>query len=334
MKNKRNCFSFFPRIHPISLLLSMMFLFITFNGSEAQSQILQPVEYNKDQLVKMAVQGQISEARMSYPPYRIGADGKLSVVPGTESIVYNFRTGDSAVNMAGDHIEPAVTLRHPSPFDSPESRGFTFLSCIGNTVRVLTGEAKGEIGYIIGKHGDPRVMVDFKDPEVLKKLTLNDKMHIYAHGVGMEFTNVEGVKIMSTSPALIDALTEAGMGVTEEGKLRINVALKVPAKIMGSGLRRSHSHSGDYDIQMFDEEVVNKYNLDRLRFGDIVAIINADVSYGRIYRTGAITIGVVSHGNSVVAGHGPGVTTLFTSTEGNIDPVLDSDANLKNLLFK
>ena len=334
MKKNWKLFSAFFRVTQMLFLIVIVFLLIGIKDAFAQSYNLQPVEYNKDQLVKMAVQGQISEARMSYPPYRIGADGKLSVIPGTESIVYNFRTGDSAVNMAGDHIEPAVTLRHPSSPDSPESRGFTFLSCIGNTVRVLTGEAKGELGYVIGKHGDPRVMVDFKDPEVLKKLTLNDKMHIYAHGVGMEFTNVEGVKIMSTSPALIDALTEAGMGVTEEGKLRINVALMVPAKIMGSGLRRSHSHSGDYDIQMFDEEVVKKYNLDRLRFGDIVAIINADVSYGRIYRTGAITIGVVSHGNSVVAGHGPGVTTLFTSTEGNIEPVLDSDANLKNLLFK
>lgn len=161
-------------------------------------------------------------------------------------------------------------------------------------------------------------MVDFADDEVFDKLLLGDRMHINAYGTGMELTNIEGVKAVNVSPRLMDALTEAGMGITPEGKLRIGVTLTVPAKIMGSGLGRDHSYSGDYDIQLFDEQVVEKYNLNSLRFGDIVAIINADTSYGRIFKTGAVTIGVITHSGSTIAGHGPGVTTLFTSTEGHI----------------
>ncbi|MFW5760569.1 MAG: DUF4438 domain-containing protein [Cyclobacteriaceae bacterium] len=208
---------------------------------------------------------------------------------------------------------------HPSGRASGESRGLNVLSCIGNEVRVISGEASGAIGHVIGKHGGAEhVMVDFADDEVFDKLLLGDRMHINAYGTGMELTNIEGVKAVNVSPRLMDALTEAGMGITPEGKLRIGVTLTVPAKIMGSGLGRDHSYSGDYDIQLFDEQVVEKYNLNSLRFGYIVAIINADTSYGRIFKTGAVTIGVITHSGSTIAGHGPGVTTLFTSTEGHI----------------
>ncbi|MEE8146770.1 MAG: hypothetical protein V3T24_04140, partial [Longimicrobiales bacterium] len=65
---------------------------------------------------------------------------------------------------------------------------------------------------------------------------------------------------------------------------------------------------------------------------DIVAIMDADHTYGRVYRTGAVSIGVVVHSRSWTAGHGPGVTTLFTSKEGNIETVIDRRANLAELL--
>ncbi len=321
---------------------AVVFFCIVFGYSNAGelsgSNGLSPLEYNRDELVKMAVIGYIAEARLNHPPYRVGADGSLRVLPATGSITYNFRTGDSAVNIAGDHVEPAVTLFNPGSTGSrtsPESRGFNILSCIGNEVRVLDGGAEGAVGYVIGKHGgSEHVMVDFKDPEVMKEMSPGDRMQVYALGTGMELLNAEDVKVMNTSPQLLEALTEAGMGVTPEGKLRIGVAVTVPAKIMGSGLGSNHVYSGDYDIQLFDEEVNEKYGLDSLRFGDIVAITDADHSYGRIYKTGAVSIGVITHSGSIIAGHGPGVTTLFTSTSGNIEFFTDPDANLKHLLFE
>jgi hypothetical protein len=106
----------------------------------------------------------------------------------------------------------------------------------------------------------------------------------------------------------------------------------VPAAIMGSGLGRATVARGDYDIQAFDPVMVEQYGLHELRFGDIVAIVDADHSFGRIYRTGAVSIGIVAHGCSDVAGHGPGVTSLMTSPSGAIVPSVDPGANIATIL--
>lgn len=304
--------------------------------TDDNSQEVKRVEYNRDMLVKMAVQGRIAPPRHSDPPYRIDPDGNLHVVPGTGSITYNFRTGDSAYHIAGDHVEPAVTLYNPGSSDSrssPESRGLNTLACIGNKVVILTGEAKGAEGWVIGKHGgSEHVMVDFPEDEVFDRMAIGDKMRVYSYGLGMKFTNFEGVKLFGISPNLIEAMTEAGMGITAEGKLRVPVARLIPAKIMGSGLGSDQVYRGDYDIQLFDEETNKEYGLDKLRFGDVVAIIDAQHDFGRIYKKGAISIGVIAHSRSYLAGHGPGVTSLMSSAEGKIEPVLDPDANLAKLL--
>ncbi len=329
MKNKTLSY------RPIAVLAAAICLHLPLIG---QTGKLTKVQYNKEQLVKMAVIGYIAEARLGSAPYRLGADGKIGITPATGSITYNFRTGDSAVNIAGDHVEPAVTLYNPGKTNdrgSGESRAFNALSCIGNEVKVLTGEAKGARGVVIGKHGgSEHVMVDFENPEVMLDMIPGDRMLIYAVGAGMQLTNIENVMAMSMSPRLLDAFHQAGMGITPEGKLRIGAALAIPAKIMGSGLGSDQVYTGDYDIQLFDEIVNEKYGLDKLRFGDIVIIMDADHSYGRIYKTGAVTVGVVTHSTSIIAGHGPGVTTLFTSSTGNIEWFIDSRANLKYLLLE
>ncbi|MCJ7767554.1 DUF4438 domain-containing protein [Candidatus Bathyarchaeota archaeon] len=87
---------------------------------------------------------------------------------------------------------------------------------------------------------------------------------------------------------------------------------------MGSGLGSNQTHSGDYDIQLFDEKTRKEHKLDSIRLGDVVAIADADYVYGRIYRQGAVSVGIVIHTNCVIAGHGPGVTTLFTCSAGRL----------------
>ena len=96
---------------------------------------------------------------------------------------------------------------------------------------------------------------------------------------------------------------------------------------MGAGLGSTSAHSGDYDIQIFDAKAIEEFRLDSLRLGDIVAILDSDASHGWIYREGAVTVGVIAHSNSVISGHGPGVTTLLTSRSGKIRPV-------KNIRFE
>ncbi len=296
---------------------------------------VRPLEYNTEALVMMAVQGEIAHAVLRDPPYRVTPEGDLGVFPGVGGITYNFRAGDSAVHIAADHVEPAVSVYSLGADDDRQSSqnvAFNVLSCIGNEAVVISGDAKGARGWVIGKHGGAEhVMVDFPD-KGYDKLAIEDKIQIRAVGTGMKLQNIDGVAVMNMSPKLMNALTRAGMSVTRDGKLRVPITHRVPAKIMGSGLGRNHVYKGDYDIQLYDEKVVAEHNLDTLRFGDIVAITDADHTYGRIYLTGAVSIGVVVHSRSWTAGNGPGVTTLFTSRQGNIETVIDPDANLAKLL--
>lgn len=74
------------------------------------------------------------------------------------------------------------------------------------------------------------------------------------------------------------------------------------------------------------------HGIDRLRLGDIVAIIDHDASFGWRYIDKAITIAVVIHGDSFIAGHGPGVTMIMTSKKPIIKPILDKNANIGRIL--
>jgi hypothetical protein len=157
---------------------------------------------------------------------------------------------------------------------------------------------------------------------------LGDKVLVKAFGVGLKLLDFPDIKVMNMDPRLLDALDPKSVG----DKLEVPVTHVIPASIMGSGLGANHTFSGDYDIQLFDEQVRKEYGLDDLRLGDLVAIKDADHSYGRIYKQGAMSIGIVVHTNCVISGHGPGVTTLFTSSRGKIVPRIDDKANVALLL--
>ncbi|MBV1708263.1 MAG: DUF4438 domain-containing protein [Erysipelothrix sp.] len=45
---------------------------------------------------------------------------------------------------------------------------------------------------------------------------------------------------------------------------------------------------------------------------------------------GSGTVGVIIHGDSYIAGHGPGVTVLMTSRSSVLKPKIDPNANLVN----
>ena len=89
---------------------------------------------------------------------------------------------------------------------------------------------------------------------------------------------------------------------------------------------------GDYDIMTSDAALVKEYGLDKIRFGDFVALLDHDNRYGRAYRKWAVTIGIVVHGDCKGAGHGPGVTTIMTSKTTLIQPIIDPNANIAEIL--
>ena len=286
---------------------------------------------NRDKLVKISVIGEVVSPTVSSAIYRVSADGEPVILPGTGGITYNVRVGDPACGWMADHVEPGVSLENRvSDSRNPhgQSRALNVYSCIGNEATVVKGDAKGERGVVVGKHGGiEHVMVDFQ-PEVMERLVLEDRVMVKAYGVGLRLLDVPEVRAFNMSPKFLDAIDPEVV----EGKLRVPVTHEVPAAVMGSGLGRNHVSSGDYDITMFCGETVEEHGLGDIRLGDLVAIMDADQSYGRIYRRGAVSVGIVSHSNSYVAGHGPGVTTLFTSKTGMIEPVIDGKANIAHIL--
>ena len=286
---------------------------------------------NADKLVKISVVGEVASPFVSRSVYSISATGKPSILPGVGGITYNLRVGDSACGWEADHVEPCVSAENKENdprHGQTANIAFNVLSCIGNEATVVTGDSKGSRGVVTGKHGGiEHVLVDFQ-PEALEKLIIGDKILVKAFGLGLKLVNFADITLMNIDPHFLEALDPKPNGE----KLEVPVTHMIPAAIMGSGLGANQTHSGDYDIQLFDETVREQYGLDDLKLGDLVAIIDADHSFGRIYRQGAISIGIIVHTNCVTAGHGPGVTSLMTSSSGKIIPKIETKANIASLL--
>ena len=286
---------------------------------------------NVDRLVKLSVFGEAVSPVFGRGVYRISAQGHPLVLPGVGGITYNVRVGDPACGWEADHVEPGVSVENKENdvrFGQGANVAFNVLSCVGNEAIVVTGEAKGAKGVVTGKHGGiEHVLVDVQ-PKVMEKLMLGDKFLVKAYGVGLKLLDFRDVTVMNMDPRFLEALNPKG----KADKLEVPVTHVVPAAIMGSGLGSDNTYSGDYDIQLFDEKAIKQYKLDSLRLGDLVAITDADHSFGRIYRQGAVSVGIVVHTNCVSAGHGPGVTTLFTSRTGKITPKIDAKANIADIL--
>jgi hypothetical protein len=286
---------------------------------------------NVDKLVKISVVGEVASPVYGRGIYNISAEGVPMVLPGVGGITYNVRVGDPACGWEADHVEPGVSIENKEndpTFGRGANTALNVLSCVGNEAVVVSGDAKGAKGVVTGKHGGiEHVLVDFQ-PETLEKLMLGDKVLVKALGVGLKLLDFPDIKVMNMDPRFLEALDPKPVG----DKLEVPVTHVIPAAIMGSGLGANQTYSGDYDIQLFDEATRKEYGLDDLRLGDLVAILDADHSYGRIYRKGAVSVGIVVHTNCVTSGHGPGVTTLFTSSTGKIIPKIDSKANIACIL--
>jgi len=288
--------------------------------------VARTLKTNVDRLLRMTVEVQPVHPAQ-HGNYRVGHDGSVHAGPGVGAITLNLKVGDPALGWVCDHAEPCVTTRNS---DNARNSGVAFLGCIGNKATVISGDAKGDEGVVTGKHGGvEHTMIDFAD-STLAKLAYGDTIRIDAFGQGLALEDAGDIIPMNLDP---DLLASPKWGVKlGHGRLTVPVAHIVPAKIMGSGLGRDSSRGGDYDIQLFDPAVVEEFGLADIRLGDIVAITDADHSFGRIYRTGAVSISIVTHGACVTAGHGPGATTLLTSASGAIVPVRDKKANLADIM--
>lgn len=280
-----------------------------------------PISTNKAQLVVMAVGGRISPPEvalgMFWNPYTPDTEGKGGVPIGMGGIIYNCRVGDPAYGWEGDHIEPSVSISHPIV---EHDYALHYLTCIGNEVVVKTGRAAGAKGIITGEHG--RLLADF-EPEVMDRLCVDDWVLVKAKGRGLRLTDYPEIHVTNSSPEFIESLDIRDLG----DAIEVAVVAEIPSYIMGSGVELG-SDFVDQDMMSGDREELARLGIDNLRLGDLVTLPRMDHRYGRGYSEGAVTIGIIIHGDSVLTGHGAGVQTVISGRMDQIRWRIDPTANL------
>jgi hypothetical protein len=279
------------------------------------------IRTNKENLVKMAVIGEISPPKLGRG-YRPDNAGRSTIPIGMAGIVYNVRVGDPAFGWEADHLEPGVSIHNP---DLQQDYAMHYLTCVGNEAVVVSGEATGARGMVSGEHA--RLLIDF-EPKELEKMCIGDQILIRTHGLGLELVDCPHITVRKCSPELIDAMR---LEPTGDGKLIVPVTYEFPPQIMGSGMELFPEFV-DQDMMTEDRALIEELGLTNLRLGDLVAVRDQDHSTGRGYQEGAVVIGLINHGDCFMTGHGPGVMTLLSCPTPHILPVIDPDANIANYL--
>jgi hypothetical protein len=282
------------------------------------------VDSNAARLVTQLLAGEVWPALADRHAYRVGPDGQPFALPGMGGVTLGVHCGDPATGYASDHLEPGASVRHR---EAGANMALQFLACVGNQVRVESGPVAGATGHVIGQHA--YVLVDF--PEAgLAGLTVGDQVTVTAAGQGLALDRHPEITVKNLSP---DLLAQLPGGTSADGRLAVHVAAVVPAEAIGAGsgmvseyantdLMGAYAGLGD-DLSL---------GLEGLRVGDMVALEGSDHRYGRGYRADYLTIGVISTGQCMLFGHGPGPSSLMSGPAGAFRVIVDPDANLASWL--
>jgi hypothetical protein len=281
------------------------------------------VATNKDKLLTIAVQGQVSAAQPSRF-YLTTWDGKPKMAIGTGGINYSLKLGDRVFGWANaDRATVGVAVEGTG--EGAQRDAWTTYASVGNEVKVLSGGARGEKGTVVAKFGGT-VLLHFADG-TLDKLAVGDLVQTRARGLGLVVEGFPDVFVHGLSPEAFDKLGLKLAG----GRVEVPVVKRIPAEIVGQGAGGS-SLSGNWHIQTCFPPDIKQYGLEELRFGDLVLLEDIETDYGKGYCQGAATVGIVCGGPSDVSGLGIGVTPVLSSRAGKIAGRLDPGANIGRAL--
>lgn len=280
------------------------------------------VTSNVDRLLTQVLAGEVWPPLADRHGYRIDPDGRAFFLPGMGGVTLDVHVGDPATGYAGDHVEPGLSVRHREP---SANYALQYLSCIGNRVEVTSGPAKGAAGFVIGQHA--YVLVDMGS-EDMYQVTAGDQVSVFAVGQGLAFDDHPEVEAKNCSPTLLAAL--AG-GTISTGQLEVHVSALVAPEAIGAGAGMASEYAntdlmGAY-AGMGDDLSLG---LESLRVGDVVALSDQDHRFGRGYREGWTTIGVISTASCLLYGHGPGPSSIMSGPASAFRVVVDDSANLSS----
>jgi hypothetical protein len=282
------------------------------------------VSTNAERLVSQVLAGEVWPALADRHAYRVGPDGQPFVLPGMGGVTLGVHCGDPATGYASDHLEPGASVRHREP---GANMALQFLTCVGNPVRVESGPAAGAVGHVIGQHA--YVLVDFAAAD-MDDITTGDQVTVTATGQGLALADHPAIRVKNLSPGL---LADMPGGTMADGRLEVHVSAVIPAEAIGAGAGMVSEYA--------NTDLMGAYaglgpdlslGLEKLRIGDIVALEDSDHRFGRGYRPGYLTIGVISTGQCMLFGHGPGPSSLLSGPADAFRVVTDTDANLASWL--
>ncbi|MBM3292189.1 DUF4438 domain-containing protein [Candidatus Bathyarchaeota archaeon] len=288
------------------------------------------IKTNKDNLITLAVQGEIVPSQI-IRTYTSTWDGKSKLGIGVGGINYNLKIGEPIWGWAnGDRAESGVSSDGYG--SDSQKEGYRQKTGVGNEVKLISGEAKGSKGVIVGKHGyrlpnnARHIQLHFTD-DVLDKLAIGDRIRVKARSIGLKIDGHPEIAIHSSSPELIE-----GMGIFEEAeKITVPVVREVPADLIGAGYGTS-AITDHIDIQTCYAPDIEKFALDKLKFGDLILVKDLLCDISRHYYRGATTIGIVISGPSDTSGQGIGLTTIMSGKNKAIKSQIDPEANIKRAL--
>jgi hypothetical protein len=169
------------------------------------------------------------------------------------------------------------------------------------------------------------VLADFPE-RVLAGLTTGDPVTVTACGQGLALADHDSIVVKNCAPELLERMPG---GTRPDGRLEVHVAGAVPAEAIGAGAGMASEYANTDLMGAYaglGEDL--SLGLEGLRVGDIVALADADHRYGRGYREGYLTIGVISTGQCMLFGHGPGPSSLLSGPAEAFCLVDDPAANL------
>ncbi len=283
------------------------------------------VATNAASLVTQVLTGEVWPPLADRHGFLVGPDGQPFALPGMGGMTLGVGCGDPATGYASDHLEPGASVRHRDP---GANMAVQFLTCVGNEVVIASGPGTGQRGHVIGQHA--YVLVDFPEPADQPttggQITTGDQVTIQAVGQGLRLKDHPSIGVKNCSPGLIEAMPG---GTTPDGRLEVHVAARIPAEAIGAGVGMISEYANTDLMGAYaglGEDL--SLGLESLRVGDLVALADQDHRYGRGYRARYLTIGVISTGQCLLFGHGPGPSSLLSGPAEAFALVDDPDANL------
>jgi hypothetical protein len=281
---------------------------------------------NRARLVRVVVGGRVAPARLHPEVLGHDRDGQVTVLPGTGGVHPDVHVGDRVDAWRADHLTVGASIEDAET--TPAAPGtLHLLAGVGNQVRDADG---APIGLVAGKRGGlapgflPPNVVSVEAPAArLRALAPGASVFVETLARGLELADWPHIAVLNCSPAALDALP---LRVNGAG-LEVDVRLLVPSAAAGSGLGQD-AWIGDLEIA---DATVIPGDLG-LRFGDLVAFADIDGEFGRYYRPGWVSVGLVAHGPGFAPGHGIGVTLLLSGGAEELHVRISPHATLATFL--